>query len=225
MNSGFLVPGAIGPVAMAAAGVAAFSPDQIAGLQLWLKADAITGLADADAITTWTDSSGNGHNATQVDVLRKPIFKTNIKNSLPAVLCDGARYMGVPSTPAGTIFGVLTDSGSGIGGFVDKGDGGFRRLNATQWYHGNADDFGLVTTIRVNGLQTREMGLNAWSIVDDVSNTGAAIVFNYVLGNHIPYRLWQGYVAEIIIYNSALSDADRQAVEAYLSAKYGIALA
>ena len=29
-------------------------------------------------------------------------------------------------------------------------------------------------------------------------------------------------IAEILIYNQALSDADRQAVEAYLNAKYGL---
>lgn len=30
------------------------------GLKLWLKADAITGLADGANVGTWVDSSGNG---------------------------------------------------------------------------------------------------------------------------------------------------------------------
>ena len=35
-------------------------------------------------------------------------------------------------------------------------------------------------------------------------------------------RCWQGDIAEVILYNTELSDADRQAVEAYLLAKYHI---
>jgi hypothetical protein len=33
-------------------------------------------------------------------------------------------------------------------------------------------------------------------------------------------RAWQGDIAEILIYNAELSDADRQAVEKYLMTKY-----
>jgi hypothetical protein len=35
-------------------------------------------------------------------------------------------------------------------------------------------------------------------------------------------RSWQGDIAEILIYNAELSDADRLAVEKYLTAKYKI---
>jgi hypothetical protein len=42
-------------------------PSTITNLQLWLQADAITGLSDNTQITgTWPDSSGNGRNATSV---------------------------------------------------------------------------------------------------------------------------------------------------------------
>lgn len=57
-------------------------------LQLWLKADAITGLSDGDQITTWADSSGNGRNGTGVvDTTNKPKWiATGGPNSTPRVL-------------------------------------------------------------------------------------------------------------------------------------------
>ena len=42
------------------------------GLALWLKADAITGLADGDPVASWADSSGNSHTATQATSGSRP---------------------------------------------------------------------------------------------------------------------------------------------------------
>lgn len=71
-------------------GAAPFSPSDISGLKLWLKADAITGLNDGDAVTTWSDSSGEGDDATQSTAGQKPIYKTAIQNGLAVVRFDGS---------------------------------------------------------------------------------------------------------------------------------------
>jgi hypothetical protein len=44
------------------------------GMVLWLKADAIKGLADGAAVTQWDDSSGNGRNFTQGTVSKQPAY-------------------------------------------------------------------------------------------------------------------------------------------------------
>ena len=76
------------------------------GLQLWLKADAITGLADGQKIATWSDISSNGFHATQATVANQPVFHTNVLNSLPAV-----RFSDDGSTSAGnTNINHLTSS-------------------------------------------------------------------------------------------------------------------
>jgi hypothetical protein len=41
----------------------AFDPSTVANLQVWLKADAITGKNDGDAVVNWPDSSGNDNDA------------------------------------------------------------------------------------------------------------------------------------------------------------------
>jgi hypothetical protein len=70
-------------------GAAAFSPTDIAGLQLWLDASQIVGLNDGDPVATWSDLSGNANNATQATASNKPTYKTNQINSRPVVRFDG----------------------------------------------------------------------------------------------------------------------------------------
>jgi hypothetical protein len=53
-----------------------WTPASIAGLQLWLDANQITGLNDGDAVATWSDLSGNSRDNTQATVSKRPIWKT-----------------------------------------------------------------------------------------------------------------------------------------------------
>lgn len=57
-------------------GAAAWNPASIAGLQLWLDANQITGLNDGDPVATWSDLSGNSRDNTQATVSKRPIWKT-----------------------------------------------------------------------------------------------------------------------------------------------------
>lgn len=82
---------------------------------LWLKADAL-GLSDNDPVSTWTDSSGNGNDATSTGGAR-PTFKTAIVNGMPVVRFDGSDdFMKVTALPYGafTIFYVYNVSTGGI---------------------------------------------------------------------------------------------------------------
>lgn len=55
----------------------------------WLKADALS-LSNNDPVSSWTDSSGNGHAAVQATASKRPLYKTNSLNGQPAVQFDGA---------------------------------------------------------------------------------------------------------------------------------------
>lgn len=52
-------------------------------------ASKITGLSDNDPVATWADLRG-GNSFTQSTADYKPLYKTNIQNSLPGVLFDGS---------------------------------------------------------------------------------------------------------------------------------------
>jgi hypothetical protein len=87
-----------------------FSPASITGLKFWQHAPAITGLVDADPITTWTGSGGTGVNATASSTAR-PLYKTGIVNSNPVARWDGSNdrmvvgsSTGLKNTAAFTLF-------------------------------------------------------------------------------------------------------------------------
>lgn len=67
-----------------------WTPDLLAGLRVWLKADTISGLADGDPVDAWPDSSGSGHDGAQSSP-HQPIYRTNISGGLPAVEFGGAQ--------------------------------------------------------------------------------------------------------------------------------------
>lgn len=54
-------------------------------LMVWLKADAITGLADGAGVANWSDVSGNGYDALQMWVPYQPKYVTNGINGLPVI--------------------------------------------------------------------------------------------------------------------------------------------
>ncbi len=67
-----------GLVAAIAAGLleaqAAFTPPQSASLELWVKADAITGLSDGASVSSWADLSGQAgsRNLVQATPAQQP---------------------------------------------------------------------------------------------------------------------------------------------------------
>lgn len=49
-----------------------------------------TRFANSTAVSTWTDVSGNGFNATQGTGSLQPIYTLNVQNGLPSMRCSGA---------------------------------------------------------------------------------------------------------------------------------------
>ena len=67
---------------------APFSPTDIAGLGLWLKADAGVTVSGG-FVTTWADQSGNGNNASIATAGEEPTFISSFSNAKPAIEFDG----------------------------------------------------------------------------------------------------------------------------------------
>ena len=65
-------------------------PDQIPGIQLWLRADSNVVLS-GDTVVSWNDCSGNSNNAVQPSFYRRPIITNSIiqLNSFPGIKFDG----------------------------------------------------------------------------------------------------------------------------------------
>jgi hypothetical protein len=221
-------------------------PDDIAGLQGWWKADALS-LSDGDPVATWTDSSGEGNDAAGVGGAR-PLFKTAIQNGLPVVRWDGVDDVMVLPTNAftaltqATVFLVIrTDTDTPVG--EDK---------TGLWEFGSSADFthypftdgniyeacgstvrkstgnpalNLATTFRVYCVTSAS---GAWtSYLDNVQHftTGVNTVgFPSVVefGHSGGIYFCDGDWGECLIYDSALSAGDRTAVYDHLVDKWGL---
>ena len=46
------------------------------GLELWYRPEALSSLADNDPVSTWPDSTSNGHDAIQTTASRRPLLRT-----------------------------------------------------------------------------------------------------------------------------------------------------
>jgi len=95
---------------------------------VWLKADAISGVANGAPVSSWSDFSGHGTNATAPGAA--PTLATNSMNSLPVVHFNAAnsQYMTMPRTVQDdfTVFCVFRSSqGTGSGSQFYNGAGLF----------------------------------------------------------------------------------------------------
>ncbi len=87
-----------------------FVPTTLSDCRLWLAADKITGLSDGDVVTTWSDSSAQSFDVTQSTTSKKPIYKTGIFNSKPAIKFDGTDDLLVNSSISSVITSASTYS-------------------------------------------------------------------------------------------------------------------
>lgn len=216
-------------------GTAASLPSDISGLQLWYKADQITGLVDADPVTTWTDLGALLKDLTQVTAGNKPSYRTNVVNSLPVVRFDGtddrmatASFTSVPQPT--TFFIVVKSNNASKDRYFDSAG---RQLfgNDTSGYEmyagsslltgGTRDTSWHVFTIIFNGASSRARKDGTSTIT---GNPGTAAITLVYLGwdGIVNTDNLSGDVAEFGMYNVALSDANHNALGSGLATKYAL---
>jgi hypothetical protein len=214
--------------------VADFSPADVAGLQLWLEADAITGLADGDPVATWADASGHGNDATQPTAPSQPAYRTAVLNGRPVLRFAGGQtlYSSAMRVQPYTVFVVVRETtnsvnqyiidgltiNSGVMSFPGSSDPGKVYLYAgvllsapavtTSWNLLTGTFAGVSSTIAVNGSVTS-------------GNAGTGTADGVLIGGSAG-ALLVGDIAAVLLYDSALADANRMVVESYLMTKYGL---
>ncbi len=214
----------------------------IAGCQLWLDAGQLTGLSNNDPLSTWTDFSTHGHNATQSGSAR-PTYKTNVQNGIPAILFAAASTQFVTgaltlSQPM-TLFAVVKHLNTGhtyefyldcdtnrvaflrldqaAPGFeVYAGSDGFTTVaQDTNWHYLTGVVNGSSSIVTVDGSATTGLTAGSNSLGPNFF-IGAS---NAVISGRAPM---DGYIGEFIIYDTALSSGDRVLVQNYLKSKWGL---
>jgi alpha-tubulin suppressor-like RCC1 family protein len=204
------------------------------GLKLWLNAQAGATVATNGLVSVWADQSAARNTAGEQSGYLLPTYVGNAIAAKPAIKFPSAtaRLGGGILVPGAecSIFVVASPTGTGDGPIISRqssyslgtGTGGnFATLygNGTAWNDPQphaaqlpAGQFNILESVN-NG--TDSAYLNGLLVESRVSPMGAATA-GYILGGN-----WIGDVAEIVVYDRALSNAERVTVESYLNRRYG----
>ena len=214
-----------------------FQPTVISGCQLWMDAvDTSSMTLSGSNVTVWTDKSGNGRNATGGV---SPTLATNGITFNGTSQYLATTYSSVPSSES--VFVVVTWTGTtnrfyciigtsetlGRNYNVLKQSSGINSITWDRWAVGNyAPTPGILADVRFmssgiyNG-STGTTGLNGGtqssSAAFTFSGNGITHIGTGVLGDW-----FTGTIHEIIVYNSAVTTAQRQQMEGYLAWKWGL---
>jgi hypothetical protein len=219
-----------------------FDPADIPGCVLWLDANDVDGdgtpegagesVLSSGRVTTWMDKSGGGRNATQSDTTLQATIVSSGLNDLPTVRFDGTddTYLFAALNDIRTVFWVIKED---VGASDERpllGDGGtyhfMRGSNGIIWHNQFVSGYISGGTTRLDGsvIDGRTTALPRGDFhrlsLETTGNVGSnQLTKDRTYAN----RGWDGEIAEIVIYNQQLSDADRQEVADYLYNKWFVA--
>ena len=227
------------PTALQSLVTPSLTPLNIPGCQLWLDgADpAGTGTAPANGATvsTWVDKSGNGRNAVAVVA---GVYSSAQKS----ITFSGTNYYNSPYTAAPTtetlfiVFNLTTNNNPFLiasptcGGRVADPTPELQFAGGAICYTTGAITSSLLTIgSNTLGVVVTNGSSNFVSLHGALTLTGPTTGITYTSGTTTEIGgavgatyLTNGYIYEVIAYNSVLSTTQRQQVEGYLANKWGI---
>jgi hypothetical protein len=229
-----------------------FNPQAIPGCCVWLDAadpasfnsGAIT---NGTTITQWNDKSGVGQSIT---VAGTPVWNSTTLNSSPSVNLTNGRFSGIFSNPlsnfTSTAFIITSLNSYPTGGYpclafqnTPTGSflrildyaGGFRFITFIPSVTGVSTTASLSTPFlwatTYNGTTNMNLYYNGSNTANTTSASSPGSNAGYFyLGTEqsdIPgVNSWPGYVSEVVVYTSVLTQTQRQQVEGYLAQKWGL---
>ena len=238
------------PTSIPKAAIRVWSPLRIAGSQLWLDAaDTTSFTLSGSTVTQWSDKSGVGNNATPHSTGPQRVGNSVLFSGSNALKCGkfltstSYSVFIVNNFPSGSdnniSFGcwkVQSGSSANIqGGAIRVG------VNNSQSYSVNIVNSTASSTVNhIYGLTVSSSSTpgSAFTLNGSIDGSNALLSGTSVSGNATtceqdvtigglmesgtPQFQLNGYVYEVIVYNSALSTAQRQQVEGYLAWKWGL---
>lgn len=210
------------------------APNTIAGLSYWLDAASISGLTNVAPVSLWPDLSGNGNHFAQSTAANQPWYVAGGLggiNGRPVIRFNGSTHQlvyGSTLTPTNVYiftrsfgYGTL----NGVWGNSSPGDKGIRQSSATAWSSpGDANDFcnGTGGAYYINGVAGNTFVSGAPHLLEAYRGASHTSAYNNtIIGGYYSGRYYSGDVAEVLVFNTPLSTADRQKVETYMLGKWG----
>ena len=219
------------------------NPSVISGCQLWLDAADATTITGTSSVTQWRDKSGNtrhmgvgsgttSYSSSAIQLTNSYMFVTSAVNLTNVTVFIIAKttgphnqtvFIGRPNT------NVDYNSLDGFGFYMDN-TSGIRFYG--QFPSGNSQFSVNTSTPRLFSFKSTGTSVSGW--YEGVSQSGATLsstrtstAQGFAIGAH-----WQGgsygniianaSLYEIIVYNSDVTDNQRQQIEGYLAWKWGL---
>lgn len=229
-----LAPGTVG-------GASFWTPDTLAAdLDIWFDAaDAATITQAGGAVSQWDDKSGNDRHATQTTAAYQPQYSATGLSGQPALLFDSSALQASISTQDNVdfslaiVFDAAVNTGSsGLAvqtsrNTLFQGAGGDWRsftgaVNLSvgangAWLYLLSIDYGATSRLRRAGASTSTPTIAGTTQTGSLMLIGsAAVPPTTSLTGDVP-------VAEIILFNRALTLAECETVEGYLAHKWDFA--
>jgi len=224
-------------------------------LTLWLKADSGVTVEASQAVSQWADQSTRTNHVVQGNGTQQPLLVDNGLNGLPVIqfrddwlVRPGVSGTNLFSSNAATVFIVQKQLGSdprtttvawradgeqrlyvhatyddGVGFQVGHpSQGGMGVVQPSNW----DDNWHLLVCRRddTNGV-IRVDGVVITPPTYFTGNANPDQFGNLIIGSDHFGNTFNGDIAEILVFNEALSDADRAEVESYLFDKWAVPVA
>lgn len=224
------------------------SPDTISNLKIWLKPESISGINDGAEIATWPDASGQSNSFITSQNAAKPLYKKNGLNGISVVKFSSNpgrtlyNRLDLSASSAATVIYFAHQVSGGVKGamltgmynnwilgwwgdkrrtayffpdFVETNNG----VNTdTDWHMYSAVQTGALSVVYEDG---REVGRSTTAL----ARPNGLMLNPFGIGGGIVNRVpIDSEIAEVIVFDKALNDTERQGIEQYLFAKYKPAL-
>lgn len=204
------------------------NPTNFNGLKLWLVADSVNTVSGG-FVNTCKDISGNNNHATQTNPSLMPLHMPSNLNGHATILFDGVDDFLTFSTitDARTVFWIIKENNNATANYRSlMGDRTaydfIRGDNKEIWNSTYTNSFILNSSTRLNSNSingtSQQLGSD-FSLISLVT-TGNVTGSNFSSDRLISNRVWDGELAELIIYNEALTPTQVIQIEQYLNDKY-----
>lgn len=215
---------------------------------LWFDASDISTVqyGNSSNVYQWNDKSGNDHHATLGDEGGHPIYQTSGFGTRNTLVFTATNNTGLKitdtvtlnNTDQSTLFAVFqSTSSSETYCFVFRGSNsgsigvGFQGITTRRFMFGDQNNLDagydysqVIWAARLENGQDLDLWENG---VNEFTSTGTmqtipSTITNATIGYQPPSYSLDGKISEIILFNTALTTADRQKVEGYLAWKWGL---
>lgn len=206
-----------------------------------------TQVINGSAVAVWRNKSGNSNNAIQTSSGVRPVWQANGQNGNGTVYFDGSTLFDLPNLMAGAaagsgFFTAINDAdptGNPFATGSPFGNWGTGQQSHYVWTDGNIyDSFGSDTRKSAGNPVPSLTDVSVYSVIS-ANNSWGNYINDQALystnGNTVAWNAtpqigvnngyyYAGKIAEMIVYGSEVSLTDRQLLNQYQSAKWGVRL-